>query len=98
MSTKWWHSGPVGGISVPVHSGMGHLLHASTIDSANAFVERLNTLEDENARLRKILAHVPGRIAMQAKEQAGFPDYIHTLAGIGSVTARVFKVLPSDEE
>lgn len=32
---------------------------------------------DEIERLRKILAHVPGRIAIEAKEAAGFGDTIH---------------------
>jgi hypothetical protein len=33
-------------------------------------------LEAENVKLRKILAHVPGRIAIKAREDAGFSNYI----------------------
>lgn len=36
-------------------------------------------LKTENVRLRKILAHVPGRVAIKAKEDAGFATVI-TLA------------------
>lgn len=77
MTTKWWHNGPVDGISVPVHSGKGHLIQAATTESADAIVFLLNNAEAENERLRKILAHVPGKIAMKAKEDAGFATYIH---------------------
>ena len=68
--TKWWHNGAVGGLSVPVHSGAGDKLYAATVDSADAFVSNLNRLEQENERLRKILAHIPGRIAIEAKEKS----------------------------
>lgn len=40
-------------------------------------VSELERLRTENATLRKILAHVPARIAIKAKEDAGFGDYIH---------------------
>lgn len=33
-------------------------------------------LKTENVRLRKILAHVPGRVAIKAKEEAGFANKI----------------------
>lgn len=29
-------------------------------------------------KLRRILAHVPGKIAIKAKEDAGFPNFVHT--------------------
>ena len=45
------------------------------IDALLAEVRRLNT---ENERLRKTLAHVPARVAIKAKEAAGFPEFIHT--------------------
>lgn len=41
--------------------------------------EQVADLKAENVRLRKILAHVPGRVAMKAKEDAGFGNVI-TLA------------------
>lgn len=40
---------------------------------------RIRELESENERLRKILAHVPGRIAIKAKEDAGFGVQIRTM-------------------
>lgn len=43
--TKWWHNGPVNGISVPVYSGDGAVLHAATTDSADEFCRVLNGLE-----------------------------------------------------
>ena len=40
------------------------------------FVRNLKRLEAENEKLRRILAHVPGRIVIKAKEDAGFPDFV----------------------
>lgn len=34
----------------------------------------LDRLKAENIKLRKILAHVPARIALKAKEDAGFGE------------------------
>lgn len=38
---------------------------------------RIGDLEAENEKLRRILSHVPGRVAIKAKEDAGFPNFIH---------------------
>jgi hypothetical protein len=34
-------------------------------------------MKRERDQLRRILSHVPGKIAIQAKEKAGFPNYVH---------------------
>jgi hypothetical protein len=35
-------------------------------------------IAEENTRLRKIMAHVPARVAIKAKEDAGFANTIRT--------------------
>lgn len=47
----------------------------STVRAVSKAVETSNLEID---RLRKILAHVPARIAIKAKEDAGFGDEINT--------------------
>lgn len=42
-----------------------------------AMEHELAELKRDHLRLRKILSHVPGKIAIQAKEAAGFPNYVH---------------------
>lgn len=57
--------------------------NATTETRLHRLVIRLRSqvadLKTENVRLRKILCHVPGRVAMKAKEDAGFGTVI-TLA------------------
>jgi len=40
--------------------------------------EKIKTLTAEIEQLRKIAAHVPGRIWIEAKEKAGFADFVTT--------------------
>ncbi len=38
--------------------------------------EHCLALKAENEKLRRILAHVPATVAIKAKEDAGYPEYI----------------------
>lgn len=42
----------------------------------DAFNDQLDEKDVEINRLRKIASHVPGRIYIEAKEKAGFPDFV----------------------
>lgn len=45
-----------------------------------ARVGELQKTKDENLMFRKILAHVPGRVALKAKEEAGYGSRILLLS------------------
>lgn len=56
----------------------------TTLDLALAakdLIEQVGYLLDENHRLKRILAHVPARVALKAKEDAGYGDHITTKHG-----------------
>lgn len=54
------------------------LRHRDQGDIAALIARAAAPLREENERLRKILAHVPARIAIKAKEDAGFGEAITT--------------------
>jgi hypothetical protein len=69
--TKWWHNGPVGGITVPVYSGNGAVLHAATQDSADKFVRVLNGLEKRVDLLEKSLNQERCLAMQRVSEESG---------------------------
>ena len=48
--------------------------------TSDELCEENSKLVEENTRLRKILSCVPGRIAIEAKEKAGFGTTVHVMA------------------
>jgi len=69
---------------VVLHDAAGTQLIRTNISAADAIyagilaemVNRIPELEAENEKLRKILAHVPAKAAIEAKEAAGFPEHV----------------------
>jgi hypothetical protein len=61
------------------HKSRDHITTAAHLATNLITLHYLEKQQDENARLQKILSHVPAKIAIKAKEDAGYGTEIRTM-------------------